>query len=103
MSFVADLRHYVDEGGRLASMPAPALRIATFLCAIVSWASRAGGPLERTNVWCRRMRRRRPCGGEIVAGYRDGSADIVWECPECGDNGLIHDWHGSRWDRRGSA
>lgn len=101
MTWVTDLRHYLDEDGQLAAMPGPAMRLATFVCAIVSWTSRGGGVRERTNVWCRRTRQRRPCGGEIVAGYGGESADIVWECPECGDNGLIHDWQGSRWDRRG--
>jgi len=102
MTLVADLRHYVDERGQLASMPGPALRVAAFLCAIVSWTSRAAGARERTNVWCRRPRRQ-PCRGEIVAAYGDQSADIVWECPVCGGNGLIHDWQGSRWDRRGEG
>ena len=103
MTLVADLRHYVDERGRLASMPGPAVRVAMFLCAIVSWTSRAGGVRERTNVWCRRRPRRRRCGGEIVSEYGNESPDIVWQCPDCGDNGLIHGWQGSRWDRRGSA
>ncbi len=103
MTLVADIRHYVDERGRLASMPGPAMRVATFLCAIVSWTSRAGGVPEHTNVWCRRMPGRRQCGGEVVAGYRNEAGEIAWECPECGDNGVIHGWQGSRWDRRGSA
>jgi hypothetical protein len=27
------------------------------------------------------------------------SGRISWECPACGDNGIIHQWEGTPWDR----
>ncbi len=102
MTIIANLRHYLDETGRLASgMPSPAFRLATLLCAIVGWTSRTNGGPQRTNVWCRRNPGRKPCGGEIVAGIATESTDIVWECPACGENGLIAGWRDTRWDRSG--
>ena len=98
-TMMTDSRHFVDERGTLARMPGPALRLACFLRAIVGWVSRFGGTLERTNVPCRRTPRHRPCTGEIIAGLGNSPDQIVWQCPECGDNGVIHGWRGSRWDR----
>jgi hypothetical protein len=31
------------------------------------------------------------------------SGHIVWQCPVCGDNGLIHGWEDTLWNRQGGA
>jgi hypothetical protein len=56
-----------------------------------------------TNVPCRRSPGRRRCRGEIVAELDRTSGHIVWHCPLCGDNGLIHGWEDSPWDRQHDA
>ncbi|HVG71954.1 MAG TPA: hypothetical protein VM819_13650 [Vicinamibacterales bacterium] len=55
---------------------------------------------EYTNVPCRRSPGRRRCRGEII-GLLDRTSEYVeWHCPLCGDNGLIHGWQDTPWDRQ---
>lgn len=99
-TWVTDMRHYLDDAGRVAEMPGPALNLALFLGAIVAWVTsgRAAGD-TRTNVPCRRSPDRRRCDGEIVASFdADGNA-IIWHCPICRANGVTHGWQGTRWGR----
>jgi hypothetical protein len=35
-----------------------------------------------------------------VCAVTDAEMNIAWECPACGDNGLIHHWQGTPWDAR---
>jgi hypothetical protein len=99
-TWVTDMRHFPDDQGELERMPGPAMNLAVYLGAIVGWVSRTNGRNQRTNVWCRRRRGRRRCRGEIIAGKADERHAIVWHCPQCGDNGIIHGWENTRWDRR---
>ena len=65
--------------------------LAVFFGSIVAWVTDhlpQGDWL--TNVPCRRSPGRRRCRGEIVAELDHASGHIVWHCPLCGDNGLIH-------------
>ena len=50
--FVVDLRHFLDENGDIAAMPAPAVTLARFNASIVGWVTRlhSGSRVERTNV-----------------------------------------------------
>jgi hypothetical protein len=100
--------HYLDAEGRLADMTAPARNLVNHLGAIVSaLTSQPPGELRQTSVRCRRRPGRRPCAGRIWAMIEVGSGQISWECPACGDNGVLHQWEGTPWDQtpegRGSA
>lgn len=98
-SYTIDIRHYLDDKGEPAPLPAPAIAIALFCGAIVAWVSGWPGPGgELTSVPCRRSRSRPPCYGEVYArlAARD---EIEWRCPACGEQGTISGWHGTRWDR----
>lgn len=100
-SYVIDLTHYLDEKGDLAEMPDPAKRLAVYFGSIVSWVSGFhGSEGELTNVVCRRSRSRPPCYGEVYARRTAGDA-ILFRCSECGEEGTISGWRGTRWDRSG--
>ena len=47
--------------------------------------------------------RRRRYLGEIVAEFDSAPGHVVWQCPVCGDNGLIHGWEHTLWNRHGGA
>lgn len=104
--WVVDMRHYVDEetGGLPESIPERVLRLAVFFGAIVAWVTDHLPERDwHTNVPCRRSPGRRRCRGEIVAELNRASGHIVWRCPLCGDNGLIHGWEDTVWNRHGGA
>ncbi len=93
------MTHYLDDDGRIASLPAPAKRLADYFGSIVSaMTSEPEGILVQSAVKCRRRPRRKPCLGIIVAVIDADSEAIHWQCPECGDGGTISDWQGSPWD-----
>ena len=104
--WVVDMRHYVDEetGDLPASMPERVVSLAIFLGAIVAWVTdHLPEGDEHTNVPCRRSPRRRRCRGDIIAQLQPVSGEIVWQCPLCGDNGWIHGWEETLWNRGGGA
>jgi hypothetical protein len=80
------------------------LRLAVFFGAIVAWVTDHLPDGEwLTNVPCRRSPGRRRCRGDIVAALDPASGYLVWHCPLCGDNGWIHGWEDTRWDRQPDA
>ena len=40
------------------------------------------------------------CQGDIFAELKPGTTDILWQCPLCGDNGVIRGWEDTLWNRR---
>jgi hypothetical protein len=100
------MRHYLDEetGDLPEAIPERVLSLAVFFGAIVAWVTDhlpKGDWL--TNVPCRRSPGRRRCRGEILAELDPVSGHIVWHCPLCSDNGLIHGWEDTPWDRQQDA
>ena len=97
---IIDLTHYLDEHGATVKLPSPARRLAEYFGAIVravTWDPVGAG--TKSSVCCRRRPGRKPCPGQIRAAITlDDRMDIVWECPSCGDNGLISNWDGTMWD-----
>jgi hypothetical protein len=101
-TWVTDLKHFIDEETEdWADLPGPALNLAIALGSIVAWVTDhlpAGEP--HTNVPCWRRPGRKRCRGDILAERPTGSSEIVWHCWLCGDNGVIHGWEDTLWDRR---
>jgi hypothetical protein len=105
-TWVVDMRHYVDEATEdlPEGIPERVLSLAVFFGSIVAWVTDClpeGHWL--TNVPCRPRPGRRRCRGEIVAELDRPSGQIVWHCPLCGDNGLIHGWEDTPWYRQHDA
>lgn len=101
-TYVTDLRHFLDDADQLPEdLPARAVNFVLFLGSIVAWMTSQPVRFDgSTNVPCRRSPRRRRCTEEIESYFDDGGRAIAWNCPLCGDNGYIHNWEGTRWDRR---
>jgi hypothetical protein len=101
-TWVVDLRHFIDEDGDLPDkMPTPALNRALFFDSIVALVTDhlpARDP--HTNVPCWRSPGRKRCLGEIMAELRLGSDEITWQCPLCGDHGVIRGWEQTLWNRQ---
>jgi hypothetical protein len=104
--WVVDMRHYLDEetDDLPDRLPTPALNLALFFGSIVAWVTDHLPHGDwHTNVPCRRSPGRRRCLGDIMAELDRTSGHIVWQCPVCGDNGLIHGWEHTLWNRQGGA
>ena len=99
-TWVTAMVDFLDAAGCMVDMPVPARNLANHLGAIVSAVTgQAPGPLRETSVRCRRRPGRRPCVGRIRAVVEVGSGEVVWHCPACDDNGMIHHWEGTPGDR----
>jgi predicted RNA-binding Zn-ribbon protein involved in translation (DUF1610 family) len=94
-TWVVDLRHFLTPAGALAAMPRPARVLAEYWAQIVSQGSLFDEPVT---LRCRRRPARRPCTGTLNIGLDLDLDGIVWDCPVCGDNGIIRGWQGTFWD-----
>ena len=104
--WVVDMRHYLDEetGDLPDGLPATVLTLALYFGSIVAWVTDHLLHEDwHTNVPCRRSPGRRRCLGDIMAELNRTSGYISWQCPVCGDNGLIHGWETTLWNRRGGG
>ena len=99
MTFFADLRHYLDEQDEIVSdMPVEARQLASFLALIVDEASANGSVAQELTLRCRES----DCPGTILA-IANSSSEIRWQCPACGEDGVIRNWQGTKWDHRSDA
>lgn len=90
---IVDLRHWLDDTGRLA----PQARLAPFMAAIVESATAAAGS-GLSVVPCRKSTAKAACEGRIAVHRHEDS--IEWACHSCRDSGVITGWQGSHWDLR---
>lgn len=61
-TWIVDLRHFLGPKGALATLPAPALRLAEYWTQIVAQGSNFEEPIT---LRCRRRPQRRPCAGVL--------------------------------------
>ncbi len=96
-TWVTKLEHYLDDDGEFpVDLPGPARSLATFFARVVASVTGEG----EGSVPCRRRPGRKPCGGEILGVLDTERSEIDWHCTECGDNGVLSGWAGTKWDRR---
>jgi len=93
--WVVDLRHFLTPAGALAELPRPARVLAEYWVQIVAQGSLFGEPVT---LRCRRRPGRRACAGTLNIGLDLDLDGLLWRCPVCGDNGIIHGWQGTFWD-----
>ena len=99
-TWITNLLHFLNENGDFDGVPAGAARMARHFGAIVEAVTcRPPGLHHDTGVACRDRERQSRCDGTIVA-VLDEEKEIFWECPSCGESGVITDWRGTSWDRR---
>ena len=97
-TYVTDITHYLDETGELAEMPAPARKLASFLVLLIDAASQVfpAGNFD-TKIRCRTD----ACTSSIRTTLSSLDQGISWQCPDCGHNGVISNWQGTKWDQAG--
>ena len=99
-TYIDNIRHFLDKNGDFPNiMPNPARKMAVFLTRIISLATEA---FSRDRVLVSMQCNRKGCHEEILVWLNDLNKDIEWFCPECGDNGFISNWRGTKWDKTSS-
>ena len=95
-TYVTDITHYLDETGELAQMPGPARKLASFLVLLIDATSQVC-PVEDhdTRIRCRTD----ACTGSIRTSLTSMDQEISWYCPDCGHNGVIRHWQGTKWNQ----
>lgn len=101
MMMVTNIRHFLDENGEVPALPPEARNLLRFLSSVVVAASTAyGTPVALAEVECIGTEDGEVCGGEAEVWVDANDNRIGWECLECGNEGIISDWEGTRWDKR---
>jgi hypothetical protein len=97
-SYVTDITHLLDEHGRPVHGAAGSL--ARYLGLVVEAASvMIEGTGSYIPMRCANPARRKRCGEQLAAGI-PSIGTIEWECPSCGECGLITGWSGTVYDLR---
>ncbi len=97
-TYVTNITHFLDEQGEMpADLPGPARKMASFLVLLIDAVSQKV-PAEDcdTRIRCRQ----RGCLGSIHATLPSMDDDIHWICPDCGHNGVINSWQGTKWNQQ---
>lgn len=102
-TWVTDMTHFLDPGGRVPELLLSRGPVKHFGAIVAAVTSEPVGVPDDLAVKCRRRPRRKPCPGRICVSFEAGTSNIAWECPACGDRGLIHHWQGTPWDKGGRA
>jgi len=101
-TYVTDLTHYLDDVGEVVQrIPTEARQLASFLALIVD-AVTSRFPQTHSGIETGIRCRGSGCKGMIIAALAHYEEPVHWHCLECGDNGTISNWQGTKWDNVGS-
>lgn len=95
-TYVTDITHYLDTGGEMARMPAPARKLASFLTLVIEAATGAPSAKDHdSRIRCRA----KACKGSIRTSLAPSHDKITWYCPSCGHHGVITNWQETKWNQ----
>ena len=101
MTIVTNIRHFLDETGKLPKLPAEAKELVKFLADIIESATIAyDRPATLADAKCRKCIKGKPCNGEIEVWVYADTNETGWECLDCAEEGIIAHWEGTPWDLR---
>jgi hypothetical protein len=101
--WITRMSHYDYRDDEVWKIPKEAKRLATYFGSILrETLQRVPMMPPSTGLQCRRRPQHVRCHGYIHSELLSGGAEVRWWCPECGDNGYIYDWEGTRWDPKKS-
>lgn len=100
MALTANLKHFLDEEGKVLDLTDQAYTVFKFLTEIVSSVSaHTEQSLIDVNLQCSRRADALACEGNIAAVYIVNGM-IEWHCDTCEAAGTISNWQGSLWDKQ---
>jgi len=97
-TWITDMSHFDYPEEETHTLPKQALKLWAFFGSIVD-STVGRPPFRRTaGIRCCRRPERVPCSAVIESELHPDGNEIRWWCPVCGDNGLISNLEGTRWD-----
>ena len=101
MAWIIDITHYLSNNKLKTKMSVPAKKYAEYIeCIITITTINKSGIEHKTTISCKRRPHRKPCTGKLIVYCESSTSKITCYCPVCGDNGIISNWQGTRWDLR---
>jgi len=96
--YISNMLHFLDETGNIPKqMPKEAKELASFLALVVDATTKTmPSTLTSTGIRCFK----KGCHGLIKSSMRLATNEINWYCPDCEEEGLISEWHATKWDNR---
>lgn len=96
--YISNMTHFLDEAGNIPKqMPKEARELANFLALVVDETTKESSSL----VICTTIRCfTKNCEGNINSEFLKANNEIHWVCSKCQNNGIISDWHNTKWDNR---
>jgi len=95
------MQHFLDETGNIPKqIPKEGRELANFLALIVDETTKSM-PLILTSTEIRCFNK--GCHGLIKSSVSRAKAEIHWHCNVCGNEGVISNWQGTRWDNNISS
>ncbi len=100
-TWITDMTHFLNTEGKVPE-GLHSHRLISHLGGIIAAAtSEPSGTQRQFDVACRRKPGSKLCPGIIHPGFEPSTSNILWQCPVCGDQGLIRNWQGTPWDKGG--
>lgn len=97
-TWITDMSHFDYPEEDACRFSKAALKLWAFFGSIVD-GTVGRPPFKRSaGIRCRRRPKRVPCTGVIESELHPNGNELHWWCPACGDNGVISNWEGTRWD-----
>ncbi len=90
------MQHFLDKKGNIPTkIPKEARELANFLALVVD-ATTESMPLTLTETELRCFNK--GCHGNIKSSVSRAKGEIRWLCSDCGNEGVISEWQGTKWD-----
>ena len=94
--YISNMTHFLDEDGNISKAgPVEARELASFLGLVID-AYTSYYTNDRQEIPCFNE----ICTGVITTGRSILTDEILWGCPECGIDGRISEWRGTKWENK---
>lgn len=91
--YFSNMTHFLDESGNIPKeMPKEGRQMAAFLALAIDTTTQ--NQVLSGNLRCFQKN----CNGLILSHLSPDRKVIEWKCQDCGTEGRISDWQGTKWD-----
>lgn len=87
------MTHFLDESGNIPKeMPKEGRQMASFLALAVDSTTQKQSLTGNLRCF------QKNCNGIVRTQFSPDKQVIEWKCTDCGTEGRISDWQGTKWD-----